>query len=307
MVSQENTVIIVAGPTAVGKTSVAIQLAKYFDTEIISADSRQCYKELDIGVGRPSAEELAEIQHHFIASHSIHDKQTAASFEQFALAKTAELFQKKKVVVLAGGTGLYIKAFCEGLDEIPTIPEALRSSISQAYQEHGLSWLQEQVKTFDPRFYESGETLNPQRLMRALEVVNSTGQSILDFRNIGRKERDFHMIGIALELPKPLLHQNINHRVDVMMERGWLDEVQTLVPYQDLNALQTVGYKELFAYLNTNPSLEETIEQIKLNTRKYAKRQLTWFKKDKQFAWFHPQDIAAIIEHLSGRGVTPAF
>jgi tRNA dimethylallyltransferase len=297
----------VAGPTAVGKTAVAIQLAKYFDTEIISADSRQCYKELNIGVGRPSAGELAEVQHHFIASHSIHEKQTAASFEQFALAKSAELFQRKKPVVLAGGTGLYIKAFCEGLDEIPAIPEAVRSSISEAYQEQGLNWLQAQVKTLDPRFYESGEILNPQRLMRALEVVTCTGQSILDFRNTGRKERDFHIIRIALELPKAVLHQNINNRVDEMMENGWLEEVRALVPYQDFNALQTVGYKELFAYLNANGSLENTIEQIKLNTRKYAKRQLTWFKKDKLFAWFHPHDISAIRDHLANKGITAGF
>jgi len=302
--NQRNTVIIVAGPTAVGKTAVAIQLAKYFGTEIISSDSRQCYKELNIGVGRPSPEELAEVKHHFIASHSIEEKQTAASFEQYALTKTSEIFKKNSIVIVAGGTGLYLKAFCEGLDEIPPIPEEIRSGIIEAYSQNGLAWLQEEVKIIDRNFYEAGDNLNPQRLMRAMEVAQATGQSILSFRKSKKRERFFNIIKIGLELPKEALHQNINKRVEAMMKGGWLSEVHSLLPYQHFNALQTVGYKELFAYLNNKDSLEKTTEQIKQNTRQYAKRQLTWFRKDKDYAWFHPQDSIAITEHLATMGIT---
>lgn len=285
------TVIIIAGPTAVGKTAVAIRLAKYFETEIISADSRQCFKELSIGVARPSEQELKEVPHHFIASHSVQEELTAATFEQFALQKINELFQVNDIVVMVGGTGLYIKAFCEGLDLIPEIDPAIRQEIVRSYEASGINWLQEQLEKKDSLFSQAGEMQNPQRMMRALEVVESTGQSILSFRKGEKVKRDFNIIKIGLELPKAELHSSIHMRVDNMMEAGLLEEVKRLVHFRNLNALQTVGYAEIFEYIDDNISLQKAMEQIKTHTRQYAKRQLTWFKKDKEFTWFHPSQV----------------
>lgn len=290
--------IVVAGPTAVGKTAVAIQLAKHFATSIISADSRQCYKELNIGVARPSEQELAAVNHYFIASHSIQDEITAAGFEQYALQKATELFQQQDTVVMVGGTGLYIKAFCEGLDLIPAVDPAIREQIISNYNSKGLVWLQEQVQQKDPAFYTSGEIQNPQRMMRALEVLESTGQSVLSFRKGEKTQRDFNIIKIGLELPKEELHQRIHTRVDQMMQAGQLEEVKGLIPYKHLNALQTVGYKELFEYLEETISMEKAVEQIKINTRQYAKRQMTWFKKDEEMKWFAPFQTDEIIRSV---------
>jgi tRNA dimethylallyltransferase len=293
--AKNKTVIIITGPTAVGKTTVAIQLAKHFQTEIISADSRQCFKELNIGVARPSAEELKDIPHHFIASHSIHDEVNAATFEDYALEKVNELFSKHHVVIMVGGTGLYIKAFCDGLDSIPAIDPIIRENIINSYEEKGLFWLQQQVEQKDPFFYKIGEIQNPQRMMRALEVIESTGQSILSFRKNENVERPFNIIKTGLELPKEDLHRNINARVDAMIAAGLLEEVKQLASYKNLNALQTVGYKELFDYFDGQLSSKEAIERIKINTRQYAKRQITWFKKDKTIEWFSPAQLKAII------------
>jgi len=293
------TVIIIAGPTAVGKTAVAIEIAKHFSTEIISADSRQCYKELNIGVARPSDEELATVPHHFIASHSIFNIINAGVFEQYALEKANEVFQRTDVVVMVGGTGLYVKAFCEGMDTIPDVPDHIHKEVINAYNSSGLTWLQQQVETIDPEFYTIGEIQNPQRLMRALEVFKATGKSILYFRKGKKETRDFNLVKLALELPKEMLHQNISERVDKMMESGFLDEVRSLMPYQHLNALQTVGYKELFDHLNGTMELTGAVAEIKKNTRQYAKRQLTWFKKDKDYTWFQPTQLNKIKEHLS--------
>jgi tRNA dimethylallyltransferase len=294
----QKSVIIVAGPTAVGKTSVAIQLAKYFNTEIISADSRQCYKELKIGVARPPDEILREVPHHFIASHSIQDVITAAGFEKFALDKVKELFKTHDIVIMVGGTGLYIKAFCEGLDEIPAIDPEISREIQKNFEEKGLSWLQDEIKKKDPGYYKVGEIKNPQRMMRALEVKQATGRSVLDFRKGLKAKRDFNIIKIGLELPKEQLHQNINNRVDKMMEEGLLEEVRKLLPYKNLNALQTVGYTELFDHLDGKSYLEEAVRLIKQNTRRYAKRQLTWFRKDKEIRWFEPRELAEIFTYL---------
>jgi len=294
-ISPRKTVIIIAGPTAVGKTSVAILLAKYFQTEIISADSRQCFKELTIGVARPSKEELEEIPHHFIASHSINENINAAFFEQFALRKANELFKKHDIVIMVGGTGLYIKAFCEGLDEIPSIDESVRKKIMEDYKVNGLAWLQDEVKKKDPKFYKVGEIQNPQRLMRALEVIGSTGQSILDFRKNKKAKRDFKIIKIGLELPKEELHANINLRVDTMIGTGLVEEVRSLKGYSHVNALQTVGYSEIFEHLDGKVSLAAAIEEIKKNTRQYARRQMTWFKKDKEIQWINATDADQIV------------
>ena len=283
--SKNKTIIIVAGPTAVGKTSVALELAKEFGTEIISADSRQCFKELNIGVARPSEKELQIVRHHFIASHSLHDTVNAGSFEQYALQKVNEIFKAHNVAIMVGGTGLYIKAFCEGMDEIPDVPAEIRTSIILNYEKNGLEWLQRETQRKDPSFYKAGEIQNPQRLMRALEVAEATGQSILNFRKGKKEQRDFNIVKIGLELPKEELHRNINARADNMLEAGLVEEVKELLPYKHLNALQTVGYAEIFDHLDGKTTLTDAIELVKKNTRQYAKRQMTWFKKDKDINW----------------------
>ena len=294
------TVIIIAGPTAAGKTSIGIQLAKHFDTEIISADSRQCYKEMNIGVARPSPEELSAVPHHFIASHSIHDKVTAADFENFALQKTRDIFSSRKVMIMVGGTGLYIKAFCEGLDRIPEVPLDIHQSVIEEYDQKGLTWLQNSVRQHDPGFYGTGEINNPHRLMRALEVYRSTGKSINSFKTGNKAKRDFDIIKVAIELPKEILHRNISNRVDSMMDKGLVNEASQLYSFRHLNALQTVGYKELFEYLDKKISLSAAIELIKQNTRQYAKRQITWFKKDHEFQWLAP-DPEPIFEWVNSK------
>ncbi|HJS54403.1 MAG TPA: tRNA (adenosine(37)-N6)-dimethylallyltransferase MiaA [Chitinophagaceae bacterium] len=301
MSSHNKTVIIVCGPTATGKTSAAISLAKHFQTRIISADSRQCFKELETGVARPSEEELKEVTHYFIASHSIRDNINAAFFEEFSLQKTNELFQNHDVIVMVGGTGLYIKAFCEGLDEIPAIDESVRKTISKEYETRGLEWLQDVIREKDPEFFAVGEIKNPQRMMRALEVVESTGQSILNFRKNKTEKRGFNIIKIGLELSKEELHHNINSRVDKMIGQGLIEEVSRLIPYKNLNALQTVGYSEIFDHLDGKKSLDDAIEEIKKNTRQYAKRQMTWFKKDKEIEWFSPKEIKGMVSYVQGR------
>jgi tRNA dimethylallyltransferase len=291
------TVIIIAGPTAVGKTAVAVELARTLQTEIISADSRQCYRELKIGVARPSEEELQLVPHHFIASHSIHEKLDAAVFENYALQKAAQIFQHHDYAVMVGGTGLYLRAFCEGMDAIPSIPEEIRNEFSQAYAQQGIAWLQQQVQQLDPQFFREGEIQNPRRLMRALEVFKASGKSILSFRKGVAAERPFQIIKFALNIPREQLHRHINKRVEGMMEAGLLAEVESLVPYQHLNALQTVGYKELFDYLNGQCTLADAVADIKTNTRQYAKRQLTWFRKDTSYTWI-PPETEHILSHI---------
>ncbi|MEO6722284.1 MAG: tRNA (adenosine(37)-N6)-dimethylallyltransferase MiaA [Ferruginibacter sp.] len=294
------TCIIILGPTAVGKTSLGIQLAQHFSTEIISADSRQCYKELNIGVAKPSSAQLQQVPHYFINSHSIAENVNAAAFETYALEKTRQIFNHHDVVVMVGGTGLYIKAFCGGIDPIPPTKPGIRENIIAAYQANGIGWLQEEVKRNDPVYYAAGEIKNPHRLMRALEVVLSTGQSIVSFQQKQQIKRDFDIIKIGLELPKDELYNRINTRVDIMMAEGLPDEVKSLQPYRELNALQTVGYKELFSHFNGGISMQEAIEAIKINTRHYAKRQMTWFKKDKSVTWCSPEyrDMSEKLEQI---------
>ena len=282
------TVYIVVGPTAVGKTKYAIELAQKLNTEIISADARQCYQELNIGVARPSKEELAQVKHHFIASHSIQETINAGTFEAYALAKADELLTKFGSAVMVGGTGLYIKAFVEGMDQIPTIDPAIRNQIQQDVSTKGIQWLQDQVKQLDPTYWaiaDQGEQENTQRLSRALEVVIGTGQSILSFQNQPKSARPFNIQKIGLEMPREQLYQRINERVHKMVEMGLEEEVKALRPQFHLNALQTVGYQEWLLYLQGNQSKESVIEAIQQNTRHYAKRQMTWFKKDPEINW----------------------
>jgi tRNA dimethylallyltransferase len=289
---EASTIFIICGPTAIGKTAFAIELAQALGTEIISADSRQCFQELGIAVAKPSAQELAKVPHHFINSHSIHDNVNAGVFEQYALQKAETLFQKHKSVVMVGGTGLYIKAFSEGMDEMPTIAPAIRDQVVKDYEQNGLSWLQQQLQLLDPNFWMQSEQQNPQRLMRALEFKLSTGDSILNYRKAEKKQRPFKIIKIGLELPRETLNQRINQRVDKMVEEGLIPEAKALVPFQNNNALQTVGYQELFAHFKGEVSEAMAVEQIKQHTRQYAKRQMTWFKKETSITWMDVSNIS---------------
>ena len=282
------TVYIVVGPTAVGKTAYAIKLAQKLKTEIISADARQCYKELNIGVARPSELELATVPHHFIASHSIVETVNAGVFEQYALAKTETLLAQYGSVVMVGGTGLYIKAFVEGMDQIPRIDPAIRLQIQEDVSNKGMDWLQAQIQKMDPEYWamaDQGEQQNTQRLSRALEVMIGTGQSILRFQQQQKKTRPFNIQKIGLELPREQLYERINQRVLQMVEAGLEEEVKSLLPQFHLNALQTVGYQEWLPYFKGEQSRDEVIQAIQQNTRHYAKRQMTWFKKDISIEW----------------------
>ena len=294
----KKTCSIISGPTAVGKTALAISVANQFSTGIISADSRQCYKELAIGVAKPSLDELAAVPHYFINSHSIHESVNAAVFEKYALEKVQEIFLTNDVAVVVGGTGLYLNVFCNGMDAVPIISPGIREQIMQEYEKGGLLWLQMEVKKNDPIYFSKGEILNPHRLIRALEVVLSTGKSILEFQKQINQTRDFNIIKIGLELPREELYQRINNRVDIMVQQGLVDEVSGLIAHQDLNALKTVGYRELLDYFAGKISLLEAIEAIKINTRHYSKRQMTWFKKDTTINWA-PPDFSQVLPLIS--------
>lgn len=289
--TNHKTVYIIVGPTAVGKTSFAISLAKHLQTEIISADARQCYKEMNIGVATPSKSELEKVPHHFIASHSINDTINASVFEEYALEKVAELFKTKDAVVMVGGTGLYIKAFCEGLDMIPAIAPEIREGIIQQYEKLGLRWLQKEVSVKDPVYWEKGEQQNPQRLMRALEVKMGTGDSILSFQHKNKVVRPFNIVKIGLEMDRELLYERINQRVLNMVEEGLEQEVKSLLPNFHLNALQSVGYSEWQPFFEGKTEKTSVIEKIQQNTRHYAKRQMTWFKKDPEIKWYQASSI----------------
>jgi tRNA dimethylallyltransferase len=283
---KQPTVIIIVGPTAIGKTALAIEVANHFNTSIISADSRQCYQELSIGVAKPTAAELAAAQHYFIGSHSIHEDVNAGVFEKYALDAAAQIFKTNTVAVMVGGTGLYIKSFCEGIDAMPGIEPALRNSIIEDYEKNGLAWLQEQIANNDPDYFNhTHEKNNPQRLMRALEIVLATGKSITHFQSAQKVTRPFNILKIGLSMPREILNERINNRVDAMMEEGLLQEVISLMSSAHVNALQTVGYQEIFAHLRGEISLQDAVTQIKQHTRQYAKRQMTWFKKDNQINW----------------------
>ena len=279
------TLIVIAGPTAIGKTAAAIQLAQHFNTVILSADSRQFYREMSIGTAKPTVVELTAVQHYFINSHSIIEPFSVGDFEQQGLALLDKLFKTHSTVILVGGSGLYIKAICEGFDNIPSADEGVREKLNLELEEKGLAYLQEKLKTADPEYYTEVDINNPQRVIRALEVFESTGNPFSSYRVANTNTRPFNIIKIALDMPRELLYNRINQRVDIMMEEGLLDEVKSLMPYRHLNALNTVGYSEIFDYLDRKIDLAAAVEKIKQNTRRFAKRQLTWFRKDKDFHW----------------------
>jgi len=280
------TVIVIVGPTAVGKTAFAIAIAQHFNTQIISADSRQCYNELNIGVAKPAAAELAAVKHHFISSHAITQDVNAGVFEKYALDAAASIFKTNTTAVMVGGTGLYIKSFCEGIDVMPAIDPTIRNRMITDYEINGLEWLQKEVATKDPIYWESThEKNNPQRLMRALEIVLATGKSITIFQTEQKVTRPFNILKVGLSMPREILNSRINERVDAMMQDGLLEEVKGLLPMAHVNALQTVGYQEIFEHLRGEISLQDAVTMIKQHTRQYAKRQMTWFTKDNQINW----------------------
>ncbi len=293
--------IVVCGPTAVGKTALAIQLAKQYHTEIISADSRQFYREMSIGTAKPSAEELAAAPHHFINSHSITEEFNAGAFEKAALLLLEQLFTQYDTVIAVGGSGLYISALCAGLDELPEKDEAVRKQLQTVFEAQGITALQAQLQELDPVYYQQVDTHNPQRLLRALEVCLVTGKPYSSFRKQSATARPFTITKIGLDLPRPQLYAQINTRVEQMMQAGLLKEAEQLYANKHLNALQTVGYTELFDYFDQKHSLPRAIELIQQNTRRFAKRQLTWFGRDEEIKWFSPADTTGIVQHITGK------
>ncbi|MGI4727972.1 MAG: tRNA (adenosine(37)-N6)-dimethylallyltransferase MiaA [Janthinobacterium lividum] len=290
--------IAVCGPTAAGKTAIAIKLAQHFTTEIISADSRQFYKEMEVGTAKPSTEELNLVPHHFINSHSIQDKVSVADFEKAALEKLEYLFQKHDVVIIVGGSGLFLQAVYQGLDNLPEVSVQEREKWNQLYQEFGLNYLQEQLQNLDPEYYKQVDLQNPQRIIRALEVCSSNGKPFSSFLTQTKKQRFFNTIKIGINPDRAVLYNQINLRVDEMVKNGLVEEVLQLQNYKHLNALNTVGYKELFTAFDEKIPVKEALEKIKQNTRNFAKRQITWFKKDQEIVWFDAANLDPILTYL---------
>lgn len=280
MAAKQPVLIIICGPTASGKTDFAINLAQHFNTEILSADSRQIYKEMSIGTAKPNAGQLAKIHHHFINHCSIHDTYNAGIYEKESLQLLENLFKKHEVVVAAGGTGLYIKALCEGLDDLPKANENLRRQLQAELDEHGVDFLFKKLQTLDLEGSKTIDNKNPHRIIRAIELIEETGKSITSLKTNPKNKRPFKIIKVMMDMDRKTLYERINARVDKMIAEGLVDEVQNLIPYKKMKALETVGYSELFEYFDGKCSLPEAIEKIKQHTRNYAKRQLTWFNKE---------------------------
>ncbi|HMI03606.1 MAG TPA: tRNA (adenosine(37)-N6)-dimethylallyltransferase MiaA [Pedobacter sp.] len=296
--ASDQTLIVIAGPTAIGKTALAIRLAQHFSTEIISADSRQFFREMEIGTAKPSAEELAAAPHHFINSHSIQTLFSTGDFEVQALKLIGELFTKKNVLIMVGGSGLYIDAVCKGLDEMPETDLDIRVQLNQLVAAEGLDPIRKQLSELDPEYYQQVDQSNPQRMIRGLEFFLSTGRKLSSFFTNSKKQRPFKILKIGLNIDRSLLYERINRRVDQMMEKGLLNEVRGLQQYRHCNALNTVGYSELFDHLDGQITLAEAVDKIKQNTRRFAKRQLTWFRKDDSTSWFEPDQTDAIISYI---------
>jgi tRNA dimethylallyltransferase len=290
--------IVIVGPTAVGKTALAIHVAKEFHTEIISVDSRQIYRELTIGTAKPNEVELQEVHHHFINSHSITQDFDAATFGEEALALIYKIFETNDFLVVCGGSGLYIKALLEGFDDIPEVPDRVRDQLIEDFETKGLLWLQNKMRELDPEHFKKIDQKNPMRLMRALEVKLATGQSISTFQKQVVKDLPFNVIKFGLELDRAKLYERIDQRMDEMIGQGLFDEAKELYPFKDKNALQTVGYQEIFDFMDGQYDREEAVRLLKRNSRRYAKRQLTWFKRDEQIRWFKPDDMNNIVSHI---------
>jgi tRNA dimethylallyltransferase len=294
----EKKLIVIVGPTAVGKTAIAIQLAAFFNSPVISADSRQIFKEMNIGTAKPTGAELSQIKHYFINTNSIHESYDAAQYGRDALQLIKLLFETHDTLILCGGSGLYIRAVCEGFDDIPEVSSEIREDLTLNYSRFGLSWLQNKLKELDPDHFETIDQQNPQRIMRALEVKIGTGSSISSFRGNSKLMHDFNIVKIGLELPRELLYQRIDERMDSMIEQGLFEEAQKLYAFRNHNALQTVGYQEIFDLIDGQYDREEAVRLLKRNTRHYAKRQLTWFKKDQAVTWFQPESFNDIVNFI---------
>ena len=298
----ENTLIAVVGPTAIGKTSWAIKLAKHFKTEIISSDSRQFYKELKLGTAVPTKEELSEARHHFVQHLSIEEPWSVGDFERAGLQLLNRLFEQFNVVIAVGGSGLYLKALTDGLDSFPQVEPTIRQELQTELQVNGLVFLQQQLAEADPEYFEVVDLQNPHRVMRALEIFRGTGQPYSSYLNKPKTQRNFCTIYLGISADRELIYKRIENRVEKMMESGLLEEVRPLLKYKDLPALQTVGYQELFNYLEGKYDLEQAVEEIKKNTRRFAKRQLTWFRKNKDIVWIDhdadPCDVLLSVESL---------
>lgn len=292
--------VSIIGPTAVGKTTFAIELAKRYRTEIVSVDSRQFYREMEIGTAKPSHDELGQVKHHFINSHSIKEDISAGLFEKLALAKLDELFEKQEIVIAVGGSGLFFQALWEGMNEIPGIDQTVREKLQQEYEKKGLDPLLDELERSDPDYYSRVDKKNPQRIMRALEVIRGTGKAYSSFRDqTDQVKRSFENLKIGLTLDRTVLYERIDSRMDVMIEEGLFDEAKELLKYRAHNALQTVGYREIFQFLDGDYDREEAIRLLKRNSRRYAKRQFTWFNRDSEINWMTPSQIEEAIQLIN--------
>lgn len=297
--SSAKTLIVITGPTAVGKTALCLDIAQHFGIPIINADSRQIYKELKIGTASPTIEQMRRVPHYFVGSLSLHDYYSASLFEQQVLEILQREFEHSDYALLTGGSMMYIDAVCNGIDEIPTVDDATREALKARLSSEGLEPLVEELRRLDPEYYEIVDKQNPRRVVHGLEICLMTGKTYTSFRKREKKKRPFRIVKIGLNRDREELYNRINQRVDQMMTDGLLDEAQRLYPMRHMNALNTVGYKEMFAYIDGTWTLEEAVERIKGNTRRYARKQLTWYKKDEQIRWFHPDEIEQIYSYIS--------
>lgn len=296
-------VIVLLGPTGVGKTDLSIDIAKHFNASIVSSDSRQLYKEMRIGTAVPTVEQLAAVKHYLIQTESINTHYTAGRYEKEALSIINELHKESDFVVVSGGSGLYIDALCKGIDDIAPSNDTLRKELTERLEKEGIENLVDELRILDTEYVESLDVYNKSRVIRALEVCLSTGKKYSDLRTGVSKKRDFEIIKIGLTRPRPELYDRINLRVDLMLEEGLEEEVKTLYPMRELNSLQTVGYREFFDFYDGNIDFETAVELVKRNSRRYAKRQMTWFNRDKETKWYHPDDFEQIIKDLSLMGI----
>jgi tRNA dimethylallyltransferase len=299
----KNYLIVLCGPTGIGKTRIGVELAKRLDCEIISADSRQFFKEMKIGTAVPSDEELLAVRHHFIQSHSIHQPYNASRFEEEVIQFLDEYYSKKSIIILAGGSGLYIDAVCKGIDNLPSIDPEIREKWAVNYKTKGLEFIRAKVAVMDPDYYREVDVNNPKRLLKAIEVFEMTGLPYSGFLKHEPKQRNFKVVKIGLDTQRKRLYEQINRRVDSMISNGLIDEARALYPFKQLTPLNTVGYRELFAHFDGDISLEEAVEQIRNHSRAYARRQLTWFRRDKDIKWFEPGEVDGIIKYIDGRKI----
>jgi len=296
--SSDKTLVVVTGPTAVGKTALCLEIARRFGTPVINADSRQIYRDLRIGTARPTEAEMRQVRHYFVATHGLSDYYSASMYEHEVLGLLETLFTSTAMALMAGGSMMYIDAVCNGIDDIPTVDDKTRETLKRRLKEEGLEPLVEELRRLDPEHYEIVDRRNPRRVVHALEICHMTGQTYTSFRKAEKKQRPFRIVKVGLNRQRDELYDRINQRVDDMMRDGLLQEASSVYAYRGLNALNTVGYKELFAYLEGRFSLEEAVERIKGNTRRYARKQLTWLRRDPTIRWFHPDNKKEIIDYI---------